>query len=97
MADDVIARLEALLSEARDAAAFREGVCDALAACKAIHSAIDGGVEAEAEHLELLTLRRDLASTKVELAEAASARDALQGELKAMQAQRTPSGSWLRR
>jgi len=98
LADDVIARLEALLSEARDAAAFREGVCDALAACKAIHGAIDGGVEAEAEHLELLTLRRDLASTKVELAEAASARDALQGELKAMQqAQRTSSGSWLRR
>ena len=41
--------------------------------------------------------KRDLASTKVELAEAASARDALQGELKAMQAQRTSSGSWLRR
>ena len=97
LADDVISRLEALLSEARDAAAFREGVCDALAACKAIHGAIDGGVEAEAEHLELLTLRRDLASTKVELAEAASARDALQGELKAMQAQRTPSGSWFSR
>lgn len=83
--EEVVGGLEGVLERARNApdhatrvAAYHQGVCDTLSACKRLLDLEDGAsVEtgtAEAEAIELHTLRRDLAATKVALAESESAR-----------------------
>ena len=72
-------------------AAYYEGVSSALAACKRLADSVSdvasgGSAEpgwAEAEALELDRLRRDLAATKVVLAESEAKREALEHSLRA--------------
>ena len=76
----------------RRAELYYEGVCSALAACKRLTDPADDvvasapassepGNAAQADALELERLRRDLAETKVALAEASNARDLAEHEL----------------
>lgn len=73
----------------RQAAISHQAVCDALSTCRRLADVDPADSEsaatpAEADAVELQCLRRDLATTKVALAETAAERDALEHELKAL-------------
>ena len=94
--EEVVGGLEGVLERSRDAlddaarvATYHEGVCDVLSACKRLLDiesapAESGPAEpgsAEADALELLALRREIAETKIRLAESESSRAGVEREL----------------
>lgn len=94
--EEVVGGLEAVLERSRNSpddaarrAAYHEGVCDVLSAAKRLLDmesapSENGPAEpgsAEAEALELLALRREVAETKIRLAESESSRAGVEREL----------------
>ena len=91
--ESLLERASSTDDPAARASTYHQGICDVLSACRRLadttsddasgRGASAPEASAAADALELLSLRRELASTKVALAEAVSDRQAVEHELRA--------------